>query len=120
MIIIALAVAIIAFFVGSKFTEDRSARKNKPRFESYQHQIDSLRFRLDTALAHIDFEYVPKERVIVKTKYKYIIEKYENETQDYLLLDTTGRVAYFRDWVKDLMRKRDPISDEGIDEPLRQ
>lgn len=98
-------VAIVAFLIGSYFQNKKNQRVFRPQVESYKAQIDSLRFRVDTLLAHIDPDFAEKERIVYRTKIKYIIQKQENEKQEYFALDTSGRVAYFRERVRARMRK---------------
>lgn len=93
---IAVIVAIVAFVVGSWFQGQKKDREFRPKVESYEHQIDSIRFRLDTALQRIDLAYAQERPVIIRTKYKLIKETQENERKQYFALDTTGRVADFR------------------------
>lgn len=100
LIIIGVIILIVGLIVGALIAHGQNNRKYRPQIISYQAQIDSLRFRLDTALMHIDFDYVPEERIIVQTKYKYIIKKIENEKHKYFALDTSDRVKYFRDRVR--------------------
>ena len=121
-ILIGMVLAVITgILVGKDIGENKANEHWRPTVVSYQHEIDSLHCRIDSALAEIDFAYAAKQRTIVKTKYKYIIQQQEHEKEQYFSLDTTGRVAYFRDRVLKLMRKPVTpsfIDNEGIDEPL--
>lgn len=91
---------LMGFFVGNGCGGQRSDNRWRPQIESYQCQIDSMQALVDTALARLDLEYAKKQRVIIKEKIKYITEFKEHEKMSYLLLDTTGRVSYFRGWVR--------------------
>lgn len=73
----------------------------KQQQNHYQHQIDSLRVRIDSALAVIDLGFVGTEKVRVRTQYVYIQTQAEDEIKDYEALDSDGRVAYFRSWLRD-------------------
>lgn len=119
----ALLVLLAVLFAGIALGKIRTEKRIRPHMVSYQSQIDSLRFRVDTLLAHIDPDFTEKERVVYRTKIKYIIQKQENEKQEYFALDTSGRVANFRERVRARMGKRDkPIEvgeDWGVDELLR-
>jgi len=106
--IILLSVSLLfGFFTGMGCGKQSMERLYLPEIESYQCQIDSIKLRLDSALAHIDLQYVPKDRIIVRTKYEYIIQNQENEKHEYFALDTSGRVAYFRQRVRERTGNRD-------------
>lgn len=96
LIIAAIMLVVGIFISGYVLGKDRMKKKLSGIEVSYQAEIDSLAYRLDTAMARIDLEYSKKKEVIIRTKYKFIKEQQDNEKQEYFSLDTTGRVADFR------------------------
>ena len=67
----------------------------------YEGRIDSLRSVVDSLNLLIDLNYVEHSVNQSQTEIRYIIKEKIIKDENYLSLDTSGRVAYFRKWVID-------------------
>lgn len=67
----------------------------------YKHDIDSLTHIVDSLSKLIDYNYAEHSAHNVSTEIRYIIKTKTIKDENYLSLDTIGRVFVFRKWIVD-------------------
>lgn len=119
-IIFCIVLVVVGGLIGRFFAGKLADAFWMPQVVSYRAQIDSMQVVVDSVLAELDMEYAKNQRVIVKTKIKYIEKAQEDDKNDYFALDTLGRVEHFRGRVRKIAgNKYEHVELEfGIDEPF--
>lgn len=103
LLIVIIILAIVSILVFKRCNGPNTDRVIDGYVQSdiYKHDIDSLTRIVDSLGRLIDYNYAEHASENVSTEIRYINRTKYIKDENYLSLDTMGRVSVFRHWITD-------------------
>lgn len=90
---------IVVYFLRTGGCNDQGYQTTD--LQALNQRIDSLKKVIDTISPKIDIHYVETAGKALKAEVRYIKSEEKTKNEAYISMDTLGRVANFRKWVRD-------------------